>query len=143
MVSQRQHYNQLTGDMGENQVFEILRGLGYSPKWGMIADIEIEGMPIEVKTSNITAYRADGRRGYQFCLRRDGHCKIQDGILVLVCTGNEETAYFVIPTDKVENRRKIAIPNTDPRRYRGMWSDYLDAWQHLEEMTWTKAQSNG
>jgi len=132
MVSERQHYNQITGDLGENAVFEALRDLGYSPEWGMEADLSLGGVDIEVKTSHITAYRADGRPGYQFCLRRDGHCDIRASIVVLVCIGDETNEYFVIPAEKVGKRRKIAIPRVDVREYRGQWSDYLGRWDLLD-----------
>ena len=132
MVSEREHYARLTGDYGETTVFEILRGMGLSPKWGGMADLEIRDTSVEVKTSHLTRYRSDGRAGYQFCLRRDGHCKLRADVLVLVCITKNGNDFFIIPAAKVGNKRKIAIPREDPRSYRGQWSRYLDRWDIVE-----------
>lgn len=117
-------HNQL-GYRGERLVAERLAAIGEvgaSPR----ADVRVGNVDIEVKTASPSMINRR-RRGYQFCLRRDGRRGVRAEYVVCVCCGASSLAFFVIPAAVVGQRKKINVP-VDLTEYTGPWAEFLDRW---------------
>jgi hypothetical protein len=141
--------NVTLGSVGEAHVARELREVGLAVEEATgPADLvagwaPAEGLAIEVKAAQRGPYRADGRLGYQFCLRRDGHTDARHAdVLVLLCyyDPDADPVAFVIPTEVVGNRRKIVIPNR-PWDYSGMWSRWYRSWEVVAELLQEKEEA--
>jgi hypothetical protein len=127
-------HNEL-GQMGEAYVYQLLTGIGLSVEFGGPADLLVNGTPVEVKAARPAPYRGDGRRGYQFCLHREGTRGVQAPVVILLCYWSEkrDPVAFVIPADRLGERRKVAITGY-PWSYSGRWSGWYDRWEALGDV---------
>jgi len=120
----------LLGRLGEQYVAGELVLRGAPVESGGPADLLIHGtIPVEVKTARYLPYRRGPRRGYQFCLRRRGHCDFHGQYLILLCwdTPPVDLHCFIIPGHEIDGQRKLVIPSR-PEAYEGQWQPYLDLW---------------
>lgn len=127
MVEQdlRQHIQHLA----EDHVYAHLARAGYHLTrngYHSPADILVnDTIRIEVKGSLwVKALSRKGR--YQFNTRNN--CDFY----ILYCIGTRSRC-FVIPHDAIGERKNVAIWSEDPRRYKGQWSRYLNAWHLIAE----------
>ncbi len=135
----REFYEKI-GNVGEDLVADILQPLGPVERSRNGADLVWRHVEIEVKTARPRCYR-EGRKGYQFCLRKAGHTNVGHAdIACLICLPNypklEGAVFFLIPSAQLPGL-KLTIPN-DPLRYHGRWAEYLDRWDLLEEIAQRK-----
>jgi hypothetical protein len=95
------------------------------------ADVRVNGVEIEVKAASISK-SAPTRRGYQFCVHRDGRRGVRAEFVVLTCFRQvgDPAAFFVIPAEEIEARKKLYLP-VDLDDYEGQWADYRDRWDLL------------
>ncbi len=136
----REFYERI-GKVGEDLVTDILQPLAPVERSHNGADLVWRGVEIEVKTARAHRYRECNRRGYQFCLRRDGHTDVGHAdIACLVCLPNypklSGSVFFWIPVDRLPGM-KLTIPN-HPLLYDGRWAKYVDRWDLLEEIALQK-----
>lgn len=130
------------GDLGERYVAFLFHQAGLQVERRGPADLLVEGVPVEVKAARPRGYRSDGRRGYQFCLRREtrrGRIKTdarRADLVVLLCyyRDDRDPAAFVIPTERLGDRRKVVISNPRPWAYGGRWAHYYEAWEHAAQV---------
>jgi len=139
-VDERRYYNKFTGDLGEEMVYNELCARGYAVEYDVPADLLVNGVPVEVKTAHVSNYRSERGDGYQFCIWREGHCKVQAPVIVLVCLTDSGATFFVVPSDSIGNRRKIVISHPEPEKYRGKWMCFLEKWDVIAMMV--NAQSS-
>lgn len=126
-------HNEL-GEMGETYVCRLLSGLGLDVKFDGPADLLVNGVPVEIKAARPRPYRDDGRKGYQFCLHRDGKRGIQAPVVILLCYWSEKhnPVAFVIPSHRLGKRRKVTIPG-HPWSYSGRWARWYRRWEALAD----------
>ncbi len=108
----------------ERAVIQRLIGRGHqvskaapNEHWDLWAD----GIRIEVKAATW-----HGR--YQANLRGN-----DADVLILGCV-NGDVHFFVIPFDRLEGRRHVAIWSPDPARYLGRWAPFYEAWEWLDAL---------
>jgi hypothetical protein len=120
------HHLKEFGEFGENYTRELLEGLGIVVKDSDRADLKTGRVTIEVKIATWSILNPERRKGYQFCLRRDGHTEFDADFLVCLCcpTGQRVTDAYIIPRSEVDHKRKLVIPTDD---YHGKWKRYHDA----------------
>jgi hypothetical protein len=115
------------GKYGERWVAQMLSQAGRVSMGGP-ADLEFEGVALEVKTARLSAINGRGERGYQFCLRRDrgktNYAKADVVVLVPLSRACQPRAAFVIPVRDIDECKKIAIlPDLS-----GKWEPYRNRW---------------
>jgi hypothetical protein len=124
------------GAMGELFVMRQLEAVGLEVERAGGADLLVEGVPIEVKAARPKPYRR-GYRGYQFCLRKPGHTDHRKArAVVLLCCWDPvaDPVAFVIPSDRLGDRRKVTIPNRRPWAYGGKWARWYRRWETLADI---------
>ncbi|MFP4346434.1 MAG: hypothetical protein ACLFU8_17245 [Anaerolineales bacterium] len=96
---------------------------------GERADLQVEGIEIEVKTSRPSRADQDRRRPrYQFCLRREGHHTDMHGDVLVLVLAPEGTCY-VIPRPEVPRARVLKMGPCTER-----WEPYREAWWVLADL---------
>jgi len=122
------------GAMGEVYVARMLEAVGLTVRRGGPADLVVEGVPVEVKAARFAPYKR-GRRGYQFCLHRDGRRGVQAAVVVMLCYWRDdaEPVAFVVPAEAVGDRRKVVIPG-QPWTYSGRWARWYRRWETLADV---------
>jgi len=121
---------EILGAFGERVALHKLRHLGRAKRQTIqhAGDLVIDGVRVEVKCSKLTKVNAK-KRGWQFCLRRDGHTDISHSdVVVLVGLGEhcETEKVWVIPVSVIrEDRRKINIVRGSKSKW-GFWHDRWD-----------------
>ncbi len=131
------------GAMGEAYTAQILKQAGLQVEHGGPADLVADGVAIEVKAARPSAYRADGRRGFQFCLRKAGHTDARKAAAVVLLCWWEPTrdpVAFVIPAEALGDRRKVVIPGRQPWVYGGRWARWYGRWEVLADVIGSEAQ---
>ena len=101
------------------------------------ADLLVDGLSIEVKAARLAPYRSDGRRGFQFCLRRNGHTDARRAAVVVLLAYWDvasDPVAFVIPSEAVGDRCKVVIPNRQPWLYGGRWARFYQRWELLADL---------
>jgi hypothetical protein len=124
------------GALGEAYVMRVLSRIGLQVEQAGPADLLVEGQSIEVKAARPAPYRTRGYTGYQFCLHKPGHTDHRNArAIVLLCYWHEclDPVAFVIPSDRVGDRRKIVIPG-QPWTYAGQWSRYYRHWEIIADV---------
>jgi hypothetical protein len=123
----------IVGQMGEELVAQLLSQVGKVAP-GDEADLNFEGVEIEVKTATPSNYNGAGARGYQFCLRRAGKTDVRKAdVVVLICLNDDlaPRAAYVLPVDLLRcDRSKISVPfslDTRLAPYRDRWDVIADA----------------
>lgn len=119
------------GRMGEAFVREVLRQVG-PVETSTVADLRFAGLEIEVKTARETRIN-QRRRGFQFCLWRDGRSGMRGDVVILLALHQTRVIPFVIPADAVSGQRMIVLAGDDPEAYAGKWALYRDCWETLIE----------
>ena len=112
------------GHHGERLVTERLAIIG-EIEASPCADVRVGGVDIEVKTASISTLNKDRRRGYQFCLHRDGRRGVRAAYVILVCCSADGPAFYIIPAALLGKRKKTYMPidlTTGP------WSEFHDRW---------------
>lgn len=131
---------EMFGKMGEAWVARELRRRGYAVELiGESSDyaILLEGVArVEVKSALLSNGR--GRRvRWQFSLRRRGN-DVDEDLLFLLCykdLDSDPVAVFVIPGRALSAKlSKIDVTSRDPRRYRGKWARFRDAWLEVQRV---------
>jgi hypothetical protein len=123
------------GCYGEWFAAQLLESLGLRVERGKGggADLVVEGIRVEVKIARYRLYK-EGRRGYQFCLRRDGRRGVCADVVLLICFSGGRAVFFVVPAEELGSYKKVTIPGP-PDRYSGRWSLFVERWDILAEMT--------
>jgi hypothetical protein len=120
------------GKYGEVWVARVLARVGHVQMGGP-ADLEFEGVALEIKTARLSIINGHGARGYQFCLRRDGgktdYRKADVLILIALNQVCQPKAVFVIPVDDIDENKKITMPPD----LSSEWAPYLDRWDLLAD----------
>lgn len=96
-------------------------------------DLIVNGLAVEVKGSKpypVTGIRH--RLGFGFAIKRINGDATTCDIMVLMCLV-DPLALFIIPRVDLNGAHFIAIPNQDPREYKGKWSSYLDRFDLLDQ----------
>jgi len=113
----------LAGEI-EQDVKARLQGMGYrvsktghNERW----DLWCEGVRVEVKASSW-----GGR--YQANLRGN-----EADVLILGCV-NGIVSYFVIPWEKLGDRRTVEVCSEDPEAYHGQWARWREAWGVVDDL---------
>ena len=125
------------GIMGELYVARQLRAVGLDVQHSGPADLVVaDGLPVEVKAARPRPYRR-GYRGFQFCLTKPGHTDHRRAAVVILLAYWDSTAdpvAFVIPSERLGDRRKVTIPNRQPWLYAGKWARYYRRWDVLADV---------
>jgi hypothetical protein len=130
LVSQRQRHAHELAAEGEQIAAGLIRSLGYEahqtthkcPFDLWVNDAAGRAARVEVKTSLFD----ERQRRYQFDIRHD-----QTDVVICLAKNGRYWPY-VIPIAGID-RRNIAIWSYCPGDYKGRWSIYLEAWQHLDQ----------
>ncbi len=123
------------GVAGEAYVARLLSSAGLQVQFDGPADLTVNGLPVEVKAARPSLYRRNRCRGYQFCLHRTGKTSLKAPLVILLCYWDtaREPVSFIIPADRIGQRRKIVIPS-HPWAYSGMWSPWYQNWETLADL---------
>jgi len=118
---------------------ELIESMGVVVTNSCRADLKLGGVDIEVKIAERSILNPKRCKGYQFCLRRNGHTEFDADFLVCLCCpdGLEVTDAYVIPRSGVDHKKKLVIPTEN---YHGKWEIYHDAWGLILEhpdVEWT------
>lgn len=136
--SQRQRAALELAHEGEAAAARMIRALGYLAHpttkncafdlWA--ADSQGHAARVEVKTSLYTLC-SDPRKGgrYEANIRQN-----KDTDLLIFLAKNGTWWPYIIPIAAIGQRHNIAIWSYCPGDYKGQWSIYLNAWQHLEQV---------
>ena len=128
--------SQELGNLGEAWVYRQLQSAGLAVTMGGPADLQVEGLPVEVKTARPKRYRGDGRKGYQFCLSKPGHTDhTKAAVVVCLCWWDiaSDPVAFVIPSSRLGDLRKVVIPTAQPWTYSGKWSRWYRRWETIAD----------
>ncbi len=120
----------------------------HAAEWLAVRQVERElrrrGLHVARTVANapFDAWVGDGPAGPAFRLEIKGATwtdRYQAGIrnheadlLIMDCI-NGDHHLFIIPMSAIRPRRNVAIWSEKPAAYGGIWSGYLEAWQHLEQ----------
>jgi hypothetical protein len=116
------------GAWGEDLVRQRLEAVA-PVEAGERADLQVEGIEIEVKTARPSRSDRDRRRPrYQFCLRREGHHTDMHGDVLVLVLAPERTCY-VIPRAEVPHVRVLKLGPCTER-----WEPYREAWWVLADL---------
>lgn len=101
--------------MGENDPFDLI----------------IAGHPCELKVARARA-KDHKLQVYQASIHDPAHRhKLNGDIVIVLCVDHKDRLWpYVIPRAEVGGRRTVEI-TSHPRRYRGQWHPYLEAWGQL------------
>ena len=124
------------GALGELWVMRQLQRAGLDVAMGGPADLVADGLVVEVKTARPRRYRGDGRRGYQFCVSKEGHTNHKRAAVVICLCWWDPTAdpvAFVIPSGRLGDLHKVVIPTAQPWVYAGKWARYYRRWEVLAD----------
>ena len=124
------------GVMGELYVARQLRAVGLDVQRSGPADLVADGLAVEVKAARAKPYKR-GRKGYQYCLHKPGHTDHRRAAVVILLAYWDSTSdpvAFVIPSERLGNRRKLTIPNRQPWLYAGKWARYYRRWDVLADV---------
>jgi len=114
-----------------------LRRAGLEVHQGGPADLVAGGLAVEVKAARPAPYRSGGRRGFQFCLRRDGHTDhTKAAVVVMLCWWDlaSDPVAFVVPSGALGDRRKVVIPTASPWLYAGQWARWYRRWTTIADV---------
>jgi hypothetical protein len=129
---------QTLGATGEKFVLDLLQqaGLDARPTTGADILVQSSGLRVEVKSARLSSrHGRTGQQRYQFCLRKAGKTDVRNSdLLVLLCyNGRPEPAIYAIPTERLGDRSKIALPE-NLRAYAGRWQWYQGFDRALNEL---------
>jgi hypothetical protein len=124
----------VTGKLGERLVFNKLRNLGRVrvPKLQHCGDIHIEGIKIEVKTSQLTQVNQH-KRGWQWKLFQAHKTDFRHSDILILLGLNESQdveRVYIIPCDVLgDTRKKINVVRNSTTT---KWYFWQDRWDILE-----------
>jgi len=136
MTSKSNHAVEL-GYAGEQAVKAELESRGHTVEDGPLGsyDLLVNGrITVEVKTALLSGRTDKDAMRYQFCLyaHPERQKPLEEDILILRCAC-EDPVHFIIPAIVIpDGLTKIDITSTDPRRYKGRWEKYREAWYLIE-----------
>jgi hypothetical protein len=121
----------------EDQVAERIRALGYGvyattpncPFDLWVCDAAGRAARVEVKLS--TCHDNKGRARFQVDVRSS---QSADCDLLVWIARNGRDWHYIIPMSDLGSHRNLAIWSQCPGNYRGKWSSYLEAWDHLRRV---------
>lgn len=137
LLSQRRRAANELGTEGEEKAAEMIRERGLKAHLTTkkcAFDLWVEGPAdgqaarVEVKTSLYQLSSKGGR--YEANIRHDS----KEVDLIIFLAKNGSWWPYVIPSAAVGQRHNIAIWSACPGDYKGQWSIYLNAWQHLDQV---------
>lgn len=137
LKSQRERAARELALTGEAQAAQMVRALGYQAHFTThncpfdlwVTDDQGRAARVEVKTSLYRPVQT-GHGGGRFQANIRQH---RDVDVVLFLAKNGAWWPYVIPVGAIGRRANIAIWSACPGDYRGQWSIYLNAWDHLAQ----------
>lgn len=138
LLGQRRRAANNLGAEGESVIVEMIRQRGLQvnlttkqcPFDLWVADSQGRAARVEVKTS---LYH---RGRYQANIRQ--HTAVD---LLIFLAKNGAWWPYLIPIAAIGSHHNIAIWSACPGDYKGQWSSYLNAWQHLEQAITARPQN--